>query len=133
MINFDKFVEGYLTGVVISDCKKNVSITLVDVEKNTSILELVKVTELMVVQFCMQNIIERISIWTGGSNRKDYENMLYTLTHAKIREDNDSVNLLAIDNIAKELEVDTNKKLIVIEPIYGALLISICEGFNLNP
>ena len=122
MLDFSKFVEGYLIGVKVFQTEKRVAIFLQEVTGKNWMLTAKGVSEFMILQMCMQNIIDRISIWDISSDEVDYRSKIFSLIQGRFAEEKDDLNLplinQAIDRIRRGDVI-----LIELEPVYGALVL----------
>lgn len=129
MIDFSKFVEGYLISVTVYRKEKKVCFWLQEVAGDNWLLTAFEVSEIMVLQMCMQNIIDRISIWDASSNDVDYCDKLYSLFTGKLPEDND-MNLPSIKSAVQSIK-SGELFLLEIEPVYGAIVLALTKDVSL--
>jgi hypothetical protein len=126
MLDLSKFVEGHLIGVKVCQAEKRACLFLQEATGKNWILTATDVAELMILQMCMQNIIDRISIWDASSNDADYRSKLFSLFHGTFAEEKTDFNLPVI-NRAVETVRRGGAVLIEVEPVYGALVLILAK------
>lgn len=84
----------------------------------------------MVLQMCMQNIIDRISIWDASSNIADYGDKLYSLFTGKLPDSID-MSLPSIKSAIVSIQ-SGELSLVEIEPVYGAIVLILASEVSLS-
>jgi hypothetical protein len=129
MIEFNKFVEGYLTSVLVYRKERKVCFSLQEVAGTNWILTASGVTELMVLQMRLQNIIDRISIWNASSDVSDYGDKLLSLFIGTLSEDN-NMDMPLVKNAAQSIK-SGELFLLEIEPVYGAIVLALVKDLSI--
>lgn len=130
MLDFNKFVEGHLTGIKVYQTEKRAVLFLQEPAGRSWVLTATDVSEFMILQMRMQNIIDRISFWDASSNDVDYRSKLFSLMYGKFVEEKDDLNLPLI-NQAIETIRRGDAVLVELEPVYGALVLILARGVSL--
>lgn len=131
MHDLNKFVEGYLTGVNVFKQEKKIILSLQEATGTRWALTASDVSEFMVLQMRMQNIIDRISIWDISSNDFDYRSKLFSLINGKFAEENDDLNAPVITQFVESIRRG-DAVLIELEPVYGAIVLIFTRNFSFS-
>ena len=130
MIDCGNLVEGYLTGIKVHQKEKKANLFLQETTGQNWVLTAIDVSELMVLQMCMQNIIDRISFWSSSNNDSDYRSKIFSLVCGKFAEEGDDLYLPSI-NKAVEMIQRGDALLIELEPVYGALVLILARDMSI--
>ncbi len=131
MQNLEKFIECYITGIVIDRVNKFVIISIQDSKGENWTLEGVDVADFMVLQMSMVNIIDRISIWNHLSNIDEYRNKVFALLNGKIPAEAINLDSPLINQIVEKIKLE-EFILIEFEPVYGALVLMLAKTFTIK-
>ena len=131
MPDWNKFVEGHLIGIKVYQADKVAVLSLQEPAGKGWLLTATEVSEFMVLQMRMQNIIDRISIWNATSNDIDYRSKLYSLIHGKSVEGKDDLNSPVINKAVETIQRG-DAVLIELEPVYGALVLILAKEVSLT-
>lgn len=126
MLDFNKFVEGHLTGVTVSQTEKRVVLLLQDSTGKNWALTATDVSEFMILQMSMQNIIDRISVWDASSSDIEYRRKIFSLMYGKFAEEKDDLNLPLINRVIETIRCG-DAILVELEPVYGALVLMLAR------
>lgn len=130
MLDLSKFVEGYLTGVTVYREEKKVCLSLQEVDGKKWLLTAFDVAEFMVLQMCMQNIIDRISIWDAATDVEAYVEKLYSLFTGKLSDNND-MNMPSIEAAVQSIK-SGEVFLLELEPVYGAIVLILTKNISFS-
>ena len=131
MLDFSKFVEGHLVGVKVYQAEKRVVLSLKEATGKSWILTATDVSEFMILQMCMQNIIDRISIWDASSEEEDYRNKIFSLIHGKFEGEKDDFSSPLINQTIEAIRRG-EAMLVELEPVYGALVLILAKEVFLD-
>lgn len=121
MGELDRFVEGKIISVRLNEVEKKVTILLNEPGGGAWSLVAVNVFDLMVLQMRMQNIIDRISVWTSGDDPIDYRDKLFVLFGGGERE-NQMCNVESVEREVGFIQ-GGGKILLEFEPVFGAIVL----------
>lgn len=130
MLDFSKFVEGHLIGVKVYQAEKRAALCLREATGKSWVLTATDVFEFMILQMCMQNIIDRISLWDSSSDEVDYRGKLFSLIHGKFVEEKDNLHSPLIDQKIEMIRRG-DAVLVELEPVYGALVLILARKVSL--
>lgn len=131
MPDWNKFVEGHLIGIKVYQTDKVVVLSLQEPAGKGWMLTATEVSEFMVLQMRMQNIIDRVSFWNTTSNDIDYRSKLYSLIHGKYVEGKDDLNSPVITKAVETIRRG-DAVLIELEPVYGAHVLILAKEASLT-
>lgn len=131
-MDWSNFVEGYLTGIAVSDGKKIVDISLRDASGQSFILRLVDVDRFVTYEMREKNIIDRINLWGQHSEEKDFREVLSSLVSGKMDGTFEKEFLPLIDHEVESIRRG-EKLLLEIEPVFGAYVIALAHNVSVSP
>ncbi|MES2740068.1 MAG: hypothetical protein V4754_03850 [Pseudomonadota bacterium] len=131
MLDFNKFVEGHLTGIKVYQEENRAELFLQETTGRKWVLNATDVSELMILQMRMQNIIFRIVIWDLNSNEEEYKGKIFSLIHGKFETGKDHLSSPVI-NAKIDMIRRGEAVLLELEPVYGALVLIIAKQVLLD-
>lgn len=127
----NKFIEGYLTGIAVDQLEKKIELSLQEPTGRCWVLTATNVSEFMVLQMRMQNIIDRISIWDSSSSDTDYRDKVFCLFHGKFANEKDDFNSPLISRTIEAIK-HGNEILLELDPVYGAIVLMLIKQKNIE-
>lgn len=131
MLDFSKFVEGHLTGLMVYQTEKRATLFLQEATGKNWVLTATDVSEFITLQMRMQNIIDRISIWDASNDEVDYRGKIFPLIHGKFVEEKDDLNSPVINQTIETIRRG-DAVLVELEPVYGALVLILAREVSLD-
>ena len=122
MSDFDKLVEGYLNGVSVCKEERTVKLSLREPTGKNWTLTASDVSEMMVLEMRMQNIIDRIVIRDKSSKDCNYRDDVFLLVNGRAAGVDDDLNSRSINEIIDTIN-SGDAVLFKLEPVYGAIVI----------
>lgn len=122
MSDFDKLVEGYLEGVFVCREKRTVKLSLREPSGKSWALTASDVSEIMVLEMRMQNIIDQIVIRDKLSKDCNYRDDIFLLINGRSAGVNDDLNSQSINEII-DIITSGDAVLFKLEPVYGAIVL----------
>ncbi|MFM0607125.1 hypothetical protein PQR05_21605 [Paraburkholderia sediminicola] len=129
MLDLSKFVEAYLMGIEVDRVERKVVLSIKEPAGKGWILVATGVSELMVLQMCMQNIIDRISVWTGSAVDADCRERVFSLLSGRYATDRDDMESPLINRTVDAIQRG-DSMLIELEPVYGASVLMLASGLS---
>lgn len=129
--DLDRFIEAFFDGIKVNHEDKEVSLFLRDHDGMKWILMAEDVSDCMVFQMNILNIIDRITFWDDSSNEKYYIDQLFCLYCGYYIEEEEKVNKFPfIREYIKKIKCN-EAFLIELEPVYGANVLVLAKRVRL--
>ena len=133
-MNLDALVEVMIRGISVAKGTggRSVLVNMEDNDGNVWILTASEVSELLVEEMRLQNIIEQIVLFDGSAvDSEDARKKIFFLLRGKYPESKDD---LAWDGVEKAVADISNGKtcLLEIAPVYGAYVLLIARAISLE-
>lgn len=129
MLDLSKFVEAYLMSIEVDRIERKVKLSIREPDGTGWILAATGVSELMVLQMRMQNIIDRISVWTESAVDADCRERVFSLLSGRSATDRDDMESPLINRTVDEIQRG-DSMLIELEPVYGASVLMLASGLS---
>ncbi len=128
MLNIADCVEAHIVEVRVPEQTKSVRIVLRLVGGDTAVLTAECVDRIIANEFREQNIIDRITVWDGRSDRENIQRRLGELIGNDIIPADHFSSLIASE---MELIAKGEKILVEIEPVYGVWLLMLTKRISI--
>lgn len=128
--DLDRFVEGRLTGVQVSSDEMAVSLSLCEADGCRWKLEASEVSDFMVLEMRLQNIVDRGLIWDASHTEVALREKLAVLVHGSSRRSDETEALPVTSQL--ELIMSKRAELVELEPVFGAHVLILAAKFALE-